>query len=74
MPLNLTETWTTHFTNNSWLDLEDADTAGFPIYAQPTPASAQYEVIYDYGSILNNLSVTCVLSNSVNERTEDNVL
>ncbi len=65
MPVDTTQTWATHFTNNSWTDIEDQVTAGFPIYIQPTPASGHYDVVYDIGTIVTNLSVTQSVTASI---------
>jgi hypothetical protein len=43
---------------SEWQDIQDQQNAGFPIYAQPTPASGSYQVVYDLGTIVSNLAVT----------------
>lgn len=37
------ETWQQHFVNNSWSDIDDQINAGYPIYAEPTDITGQYE-------------------------------
>ena len=65
MPANITETWTNHFVNNTWTTIQNQIDASFPIYMQPTPASGSYEVEYDIGTIVNNLSITSDLTKQI---------
>ena len=58
MPIDLTETWQTHFTNRSWNSPQDQINAGYPIYAQPTLDSATYTKVFDYGAIFSNVLAT----------------
>lgn len=58
MALNLTETWTTHFTSRGWAGPSDQITAGYPNFAQPTETSASYEEVIDYGTTLPAAKVT----------------
>jgi predicted phage tail protein len=58
MALNLTETWTTHFTSRSWAGPSAQITAGFPNFAQPTETMASYEEVIDYGTTLPAAKVT----------------
>ena len=53
-PVNTTETYAQHFTNNSWFTPQDQIDAGFPVYIQPTPASGSAEVIIDLLSVLSS--------------------
>jgi len=55
--INLTETWEDHFVNNSWTDIEDQITAGYPIYLQPTEITGSYEQIFDFGGIFDNILI-----------------
>lgn len=50
--VNLTETWTQHFTNNSWTTIQDQINAGYPIYIEPSLNSGSYEKTIDYGADL----------------------
>lgn len=52
-PVNTTETYAEHFINNSWSTPQDQIDAGYPLYIQPTPASASAEVIIDLLSVLS---------------------
>jgi hypothetical protein len=58
MPVNTTETIAQHFDSHSWSSPQDQITAGYPIYIQPTPTSALYEEIIDYGAVLAATRVT----------------
>jgi len=65
LPVDTSETWSTHYTGNSWTTPQNQIDALFPIYAQPTPASGTYEVIFDYEQVLTNMSVTLELQTEV---------
>lgn len=53
VPVNTTETWEQHFTNNSKNTFEDFINAGYTIYAQPTPSGTSTFVLEkDYGAVL----------------------
>jgi len=52
MPINTTESFSDHFVNNGWATPQDQINAGYPIFAQPTPGSAYYEEVIDYGALL----------------------
>ncbi len=62
LPVNLTETWTTHFTGNAYTSPQDQITAGYLYYDMPTPASGYYEEIFDYGTSLPATKVTVTLN------------
>lgn len=55
------QTWEQHFLSRGWNTIQDQINAGYPIYAQPSPAQSFYEEsgIYtiDYGTVLNSLIV-----------------
>lgn len=65
LPVDLTETWETHFTARSWASPQEQVTAGFPRYAQPAPFSAAYSEVFDFGLILASSRVTLAWSGSV---------
>lgn len=52
LPFNTGETWDTHYTSRGWTNDDDAIAAGFPVFAQPTPASGYLEVQVDYGATI----------------------
>ena len=62
LPVDLTDTWTTHFTDNSWSDPQDQIDAGYPVFIQPVPASGYYEEVFDYGTVLSSSRVTVAYS------------
>jgi len=52
-PVNNSETYSEHFTDNSWSTPEDQVNAGYPLYIQPAVTSdAVFEYVHDYGSVL----------------------
>lgn len=51
-PVNLTETYGDHFTSHSWSTPQDQITAGYPVYIQPVPTTAQFVEIIDYGATI----------------------
>lgn len=52
LPFNSTETWDAHYTTRSWTNDDDAITAGYPVYAQPTPSSGYLQLDIDYGATI----------------------
>lgn len=58
IPVNTTETWADHFTSRSWNSPDDQIAAGYPIFIQPTPTTAYYEEVFDFGSELASSRVT----------------
>jgi len=49
------DTWTTHFTEDSWDQPSDQVNAGFPIYIQPGAMTALYREELDYGGVFDNV-------------------
>lgn len=49
--VDLTKTWTTHFTSNGWSTPQDQINAGYPVYIEPTLTTASYVEIFDFGVI-----------------------
>jgi len=65
-PINTTETWAEHFTNNSKTTFQDFIDASYPIYAQPTPGgTSTFEYEKDYGVILPASALKFTWSNEV---------
>lgn len=52
LPFNTSETWDTHYTSRGWTNDDNAIAAGYPIYAQPTPASGYLQLDIDYGATI----------------------
>jgi len=67
MPVNLTETWAEHFTNNSKTTFQGFIDAGFPRYLMPTTGQssnsgiAEYSEIYDYGANITGTKITSTI-------------
>lgn len=49
LPVKTNETWSQHFSNNSWSDIQSQINAGYPIFVEPSAASASYEETFYYG-------------------------
>lgn len=64
LPINLTETWTTHFTSRTWSTPQDQITAGYPIYIQPGLLAGSYMETFDFGTLLASSKVS--LSYNIN--------
>lgn len=58
LPVNTTETWTTHFTSRSWADPAAQIAAGYPIFIQPNNGTGSYVEVFDYGTILGSSQIT----------------
>jgi hypothetical protein len=58
MLVNTTETWTQHFTSNSWATPQAQVTAGYTYYALPALSTATYQEVFDYGTVLASSSIT----------------
>jgi hypothetical protein len=52
--IDLLQTWGTHFTNNSWDQIQDQITEGYPIYIQPNLLTAKYREVINYGTVLSS--------------------
>ena len=61
-PVNTTETWTQHFSNNGYATPQAQITAGNPIYLNPSLTSATYTELIDYGSSLPATNITVTLN------------
>ena len=58
MPVNLTETWSDHFSTRSWADPQAQVTAGYPIYIQPGYLTGYYRETFNFGTMLGSSKVT----------------
>lgn len=52
------ETWSQHFSNNSFANIQDQIDAGYPLYYQPTASPGTYVNVYDFGTTHNNTTIT----------------
>jgi len=59
------ETWAQHFEAHGWTTPQQQVDAGFPLYAQPSVATATYDEIFDYGTALPPTIVTVTLGATV---------
>lgn len=60
IPVNLTETWTQHFTtpDPDWSSPQDQVNAGYPIYIQPGISTGSYQETFDYGQTITSSLIT----------------
>lgn len=58
LPVNTSETWTTHFTSRGWAGPSAQVSAGYPLFIQPGASSGFYEEIFDCGTILASSQIT----------------
>ena len=58
LPVNLTETWDTHFSSRGWADPAAQVAAGYPIFIQPGATTGYYEEVFDYGATLAAMKLT----------------
>lgn len=56
-PVDNSDTWDSHFSDNSWSNINDQIDAGYPLFCQPTPASGVWSLEVDYGAILPSSGV-----------------
>jgi len=59
------ETWSQHFESRGWTSPQAQIDAGFPLYAEPSVATATYEEAFDYGTALPPTIVTVTLGATV---------
>lgn len=52
--VNVTETWTSHFTSRSWTTIQNQINAGYPYYLQPNENSGSYEEVRDFGVLITD--------------------
>jgi hypothetical protein len=65
LPVNTTETWTTHFTSRAWADPAAQIAAGYPIFIQPNNGTGSYVEVFDYGTVLGSSQITLSYQGSV---------
>lgn len=62
LPVNTTETWTQHFSNNSYATPQAQITAGNPLYIEPSLGTASYTEAIDYGTTLPATTISVTLN------------
>lgn len=60
MPIDLTETFQSHFTSRSWAGPDAQVSAGYPLFQSPSPLTASYTETVDVGALLASSKVTLV--------------
>lgn len=58
MPVNTSETWSTHFSARGWATPDAQVAAGYPVFIQPGTTTGYYEEVYDYGATLAAMKLT----------------
>lgn len=58
LPINLTESYQTHFSSRAWTTLQAQVSAGYLYYATPNPTSGYYEEVFDYGTTIASSRIT----------------
>jgi len=61
-PVDLTQTWATHFSSHSWATPDAQIAAGFPLYIEPSVTSGSYEEVIDYGVVMPATVITATLA------------
>lgn len=64
VPVNTTETWSSHFTSRSWSTPDDQINAGYPIYIQPANSPGYYEEVFDATTLLASSQITLTYTGS----------
>lgn len=64
LPVNTTETWTQHFTNNGYATPAAQIAAGNPLYIEPSLTTASYVELIDYGATLPATNITVTLNST----------
>lgn len=58
LPVNLTETFQSHFSTPGWAGPSAQVSAGYPVYIQPGLSTGYYEEVFDYGTALGASQVS----------------
>jgi hypothetical protein len=65
LPVNTSETWSQHFSNNGYATPQAQITAGNPLYISPSTTTASYTESIDYGSNLPATNITVTLNSTI---------
>jgi hypothetical protein len=57
-PVDVTDSWSQHFVDNSWTTPNAQVVAGYPIYNQPPLTTGAYEEVLDYGADIPSTVIT----------------
>ncbi|MEX8520021.1 MAG: phage tail protein [Leptothrix sp. (in: b-proteobacteria)] len=64
-PSDSAATWATHFSGNAWASPDAQNTAGYPLYFEPSATSGYYEEVFDYGAVLPATTVTATVNSTL---------
>ena len=62
VPINASETWAQHFSNNGYATPQAQINAGYPLYIEPSVGTATYTEAIDYGSVLASTNITATIN------------
>lgn len=64
LPVNSTETWSQHFSNNGWATPQAQISSGNTLYIEPNTTTASYTEVYDYGSTVPATTILVTLNST----------
>lgn len=64
-PFDTTQTFSGHFTSNSWSSPQDQINAGYPLYLEPDAPTGSYTETIDYGSVLPATTIVATLTSQI---------
>lgn len=59
LPVDLAESFGSHFSSRGWASPSAQVAAGFPIFIQPGTATGYYEEVFDFLTVVGSSNVTC---------------
>jgi len=60
-PVNLNQTWASHYSDNGFGTAADQTAAGYPLYPEPGLATGSYEEVIDYEAVIPSTTVAVSL-------------
>jgi hypothetical protein len=67
-PVDITQTWASHFSSRGWLTIDDQIAAGYPIYATPSLTSGSYEEVITYATDAQSAIPSTIVSVTLNSQ------
>lgn len=64
IPVDTSETWTTHFSSRSWSTPDDQIAAGYPYFMQPGTSSGTYTETFDFGTVISSTQASLTIGRS----------
>ena len=52
MPVDTSETWSSHFTSRSWTSPDNQISAGYTYFMQPGASTGTYQEVFDFGTVI----------------------